>query len=114
MSLHAYNLGRSIILPNTQAGLIVHRKGVTLACNNAVCDVLEARPAGLRGEIASTRSRSTPESAETMSKWLTSPEPARYEIQLKTGAACLVQSRASTFNGLHCRLAKLSRLKRWI
>jgi len=79
-----------------------------------MADTLEARPACLRGEVASVRTRCAPQSAETVAGFLQSKDPAQYEIQLKTGAACLVQSRASTFRGLPCRLAKVGKLGRWI
>jgi hypothetical protein len=92
----------------------LHSEGVTLACNTAACELLETRPGGLRGEIASTRSRAIPESAELIARYIKSAEPAQYEIQLKNGAPCLMQSRASTFNGLPCRMAHIRRLKHWI
>lgn len=77
-------------------------------------DTLEARPARVRGEVASLRARCTTESAEVVAGFMESKDPAKYEIQLKTGAAYLIESRASTFHGLPCRLAKVGKLQRWI
>lgn len=100
-------------MPKSVPGLIVHHHGIYLATNNSICDTFEARPPRLRGEVTPISARAVPESVAVLAKWLKSTEPAQYEIQLKTGAACLVQSRASTFNGLPCRLAKVGKLGNW-